>query len=166
MDIKQLVPEDAEAYLSIRLEALRESPHAFGSSYEEEKQTTVEKYRQRFMEPENSFTLGAFEESELVGVVALVRKQYLKQRHRATILAMYVKPEKRGTGLGKKLLLSAIEKAISLNDIEQINLSVIAQNESAKQLYQSLGFEVFGIEKNGIKVNDTYFDEEHMVMFL
>ena len=79
---------------------------------------------------------------------------------------MYVKPEKRGTGLGKKLLLSAIEKAISLNDIEQINLSVIAQNESVKQLYQSLGFEVFGIEKNGIKVNDTYFDEEHMVMFL
>jgi len=69
MNIKQLTPDDAEAYLAIRFEALKESPYAFASSYEEEKVEKAEKYRNRFNAPKNTFTFGAFEDSELVGVV-------------------------------------------------------------------------------------------------
>jgi RimJ/RimL family protein N-acetyltransferase len=166
MEIRQLNTIDAEEYLSIRLEALQNSPYAFASSYEEEKNQTAAKFKNRFATPANTFTFGAFEESQLVGVVTLVSEQLLKLSHRANIVAMYIKPEKRGIRLGKALISKVIEKAYTLEGIEQIYLSVVTTNIPAKKLYASCGFEVFGIEKRALKIENTYFDEEHMVLFL
>lgn len=166
MDIRQLVPTDAEEYFSIRLEALKESPYAFASSYEEEKNKTAEKYKIRFNSPDNTFTFGAFEDSQLVGVVTLVKERLFKLRHRANIVAMYIKPENRGNGIGKSLLLNVIEKAKSIDDIEQIYLTVVTTNVPAKKIYSSSGFKVFGTEKRALKFDNGYYDEEHMVLFL
>ncbi|MCD8502343.1 MAG: GNAT family N-acetyltransferase [Bacillaceae bacterium] len=166
MEIRQLTPSDAEIYFSIRLEALRTSPYAFASSYEEEKNETAEKYKNRFETPKNTFTFGAFDESHLVGVVTLVKEKLLKLSHRANIVAMYIKPQKRGYGIGKDLISKVIEKAYNLEGIEQIYLSVVTTNVPAKMLYTSMGFEVFGKEKRALKLGHTYYDEEHMVLFL
>lgn len=147
MEIRELKPTDAEAYIFIRLEALKNSPDAFASSYEEEKNKPTEYYKSRFTAPTNTFTYGAFEGSELIGVVTLVKEQLIKLRHRANIVAMYIKPEKRGSGIGKAMLLKVIEKAEKLDSIEQLYLSVVTTNASAKNLYSSCGFEVFGKDK-------------------
>ena len=45
MTIRRLNPLDAEAYLGIRLEGLINTPEAFASSHEEEKDNPVEKYK-------------------------------------------------------------------------------------------------------------------------
>ncbi|WP_316246610.1 GNAT family N-acetyltransferase [Sutcliffiella horikoshii] len=58
----------------------------------------------------------------------------------------------------------AINKAKELEKIEQIYLAVTAGNEPAKRLYTSLGFVTYGIDRNGLKIEDTYFDEELMVL--
>lgn len=166
MEIRQLNSKDAEKYLTIRHEALQNSPDAFASSYEEEKDQPVEKYKNRFQTPQNSFTFGTFEESQLVGVITLVKEQLFKLRHRANIVAMYVIPEKRGKGIGKALISKAIQMADSLEDIEQLYLTVVTTNEPAKRLYSSIGFEVFGKEKRALKFDNTYYDEEHMVLIL
>lgn len=166
MEIRELVPTDAEAYLFIRLEALKNSPDAFASSYEEEKDKPSDYYKSRFTAPTNVFTFGAFEDSELIGVVTLVKEQLIKLRHRANIVAMYIKPGKRGNGIGKALVSKVIEKADKLEDIEQLYLSVVTTNTSAKSLYSSCGFEVFGKEKRALKFKDTYYDEVHMVLYL
>jgi hypothetical protein len=42
MDIRLLKPEDAEEYRKIRLEALKNNPESFTSSFEEEKEVSVE----------------------------------------------------------------------------------------------------------------------------
>lgn len=60
----------------------------------------------------------------------------------------------------------AIKTAKDMEGIEQINLTVVTSNESAKKLYTSLGFEVFGEEKRALKIDNTYFDEEYRVLFL
>ncbi|MCD8500910.1 MAG: GNAT family N-acetyltransferase [Bacillaceae bacterium] len=166
MEVRQLNPTDAGEYLAIRLEGLIESPYAFASSYEEEKNQTTEKYKSRFNTPTDTFTFGAFEESQLVGVVTLVREQLYKLRHRANIVAMYIKPEKRGNGLGKVLVSNVIEKAKNIDGIEQIYLTVVTTNASAKKLYSSCGFKVFGKVKRALKIDNRYYDEEHMVLFL
>ncbi|RCW62134.1 GNAT family N-acetyltransferase [Saliterribacillus persicus] len=166
MKIRQLNPTDAEEYLSIRLEALKDSPYAFASSYEEEKNQSAEKYKNRFDSPVSSFTFGAFEDSQLVGVVTLVKQQLFKLRHRASIVAMYIKPEKRGNGIGKALVSNVIQKAQKLDGIEQIYLTVVTTNSPAKKLYSSCEFEIFGKEKRALKLDNTYYDEEHMVLFL
>ncbi|SEN23153.1 Ribosomal protein S18 acetylase RimI [Mesobacillus persicus] len=166
MEIRRLKSEDAKSYQKVRLEALKNNPEAFGSSYAEEKDRSIETYAERLASDE-SITIGAFQEAELVGTVTLFREKYLKLSHKANIFAMYVQPDKRGLGVGKKLLLEAINQANTIDGIEQLNLTVVATNEPAKNLYTSLGFEVFGRERHALKFEDgTYLDEEHMVLFL
>jgi len=64
------------------------------------------------------------------------------------------------------LVSEVIQRAKVLSGMEQINLTVIAANEPAKNLYTQIGFTVFSVEKNAIKYKGQYFDEEQMVLFL
>lgn len=165
MEIRLLTPSDADCYFRIRLEALKNNPEAFAVSYEEEKSQTAQKYKERF-QAEGSFTFGAFEGDQLVGTITLVKETLYKLRHRANIFAMYVAQDRRGLGIGKKLLEAAINKARELDGVEQIYLTVVATNLPAKRLYSSFGFEVFSMEKRAMKLDDVYLDEEHMVLFI
>lgn len=166
LKIRPLIAQDAQQYLNIRLEALQKAPEAFASSYEEEKNQMADKYINRFNAPQDSFTFGAFNDNELVGIVTLVKETRIKLQHRANIVAMYVTEEQRGCGIGKGLLTEAVQKAKNLEGIEQLYLTVVTTNLATKQLYASFGFKVFGTEKNALKYDDTYFHEDHMVLFL
>ena len=166
MNIRLLEPKDAEDYYYLRLEALRNHPDSFGSSYEEESTQTLQKFKENFTTSSHTFIYGAFEGNELVGMVTLLRECSLKLKHRATLAAMYTSPKKRGCGIGKALLNRAIEKAHSVKELEQIYLTVSTTNIAAKNLYSAMDFEVFGYEKNALKYKNIYYDEEHMVLFL
>jgi RimJ/RimL family protein N-acetyltransferase len=167
MEIRQLTPADAESYWELRLEGLKENPEAFLTSYEEaiQKENPLEQMARNFT-AEGSYTFGAFDENELMGVVTLVCEQPEKIRHIANIYALYVTPKKQTFGVGKALMTEAINKAKSLDVIEKINLTVMAGNEKAKGLYLKLGFIVFGVEEKAIKVNGVYYTDEHMVLHL
>jgi ribosomal protein S18 acetylase RimI-like enzyme len=163
MEIKILEPKDAVIYKEIRLEALKAHPEAFSSSYDEEKDNPLENFESR-LKYGYFFTFGAFAENSLIGVVTLILETKTKTKHRANIVAMYVYPEKRKSGIGKGLMSEAIKKAKEIVGIEQIYLTVTSSNEPAKKLYQSLGFKTYGIDKKGLKVENTYFDDELMVL--
>lgn len=165
MEIRELGLQDVEAYFQIRLEALSKNPEAFGSSYEEERKETADKYKDRFQSTD-SFTYGAFDDTKLVGVITLLTEKRMKLKHRSTIVAMYVTSDMRGKGIAKALMNEAINKARTLDGIEQIHLTVVSSNVAAKKLYTSLGFELYGIEKRALKMNQTYLDEDLMVLFL
>ena len=77
---------------------------------------------------------------------------------------VYVAPEGRGKGLGKSLMIELIGKAKNCVGLEQINLTVVSENSSAKKLYKSLGFKAYGVERNALKFNGQYFDEDLMVL--
>ncbi|MCM3759016.1 GNAT family N-acetyltransferase [Sporosarcina aquimarina] len=164
MMIRRLVPQDAESYLSLRLKALQNSPESFGSTYEEEKDYPVDKYKIRF-QSEDSLTFGAFENGVLVGIITLVTEKRIKLRHRATIVALYVSPDMRGFGIGKALIMEAINMAKELQGVEQIYLTVVTTNKAAKELYSLLGFEIYATERRALKLDDVYFDEDLMVLF-
>lgn len=166
MEIRILTSlEDAKQYRWIRLQSLQNNPE-FVTSYEEEKDVPVENYKDQFQRGD-SFTFGAFEDRELVGIITLYRDNPWKLSHRAHLGAMYVTPSKRGSGIGKGLMKEAIKKAKSINGIEQIYLAVVSSNESAKKLYSSLDFQVFGTEKRGLRVeNNTYYDVDFMILYL
>ncbi len=165
MEIRLLEPKDAKFYRKVRLEALKNNPESFSSSFEEEETQPIEKLINR-LNSDHAFTFGAFEDKDLVGVVTLVLETRHKLKHRANIFAMYVIPEKQKSGIGKKLMLEAINKAREFDWIEQIYLSVTFHNEPAKKLYQSLGFQTYGIDKKALKIGEYYFDDELMVLKL
>lgn len=159
-----LESKDAEKYRNIRLEALQTHPEAFGSSYEEEIEFSLKDFERKLQE-DHSFTFGAFENENLVGALTLVIEEKNKLKHRGNIYAMYVSPSKRGHGIAKNLMIEAINKALQLG-IEQLYLTVVSGNIPAKNLYNSLGFETFGIDSRALKINNTYFDEELMMLNL
>ena len=68
---RPLTELDAEAYRSIRFEALQTAPEAFASSYEEEKELPVDAFKAR-LKGEDSVTFGMFDGESLVGVTTLL----------------------------------------------------------------------------------------------
>ncbi len=165
MEIRQLTAADAEVYRDLRLEGLQTNPEAFGASFEEEMDLSIESFASR-LEGQGTFTFGgAFNQEDLLGVATLVQANKVKLKHKASIFAVYVSSKKRGLGIGKQLMIEIINQAKTLVDVEQINLTVVSSNVSAKGLYTSLGFHVFGTERNALKIGQQYFDEDYMVLY-
>ncbi|WP_336787167.1 GNAT family N-acetyltransferase [Paenibacillus sp. MMO-177] len=166
MDIRTLTEADVEAYHELRLQSLLESPEAFLTTYEIQVVRSLTEIASQLKPDEERFTLGAFHAGKLVGMVTFVRESKPKISHKGNVYAMYVAPEARGRGTGKRLLTELINKASNLDGLEQINLNVISDNAAAKALYASCGFKVFGIERNAMKSQEQYWDEENMVLWL
>lgn len=155
-----------EVYQAVRLRALQEEPEAFGSSYEEWLSRPLSSVVQRLRDTGNKFTLGAFIDNTLVGIITFQREEGAKDRHKGTITGMYIVPEARSKGVGKLLLRETIARARALPALEKINLTVVTVNTPARKLYLSVGFEVYGLEKRSLKLEDRYLDEELMALQL
>lgn len=165
MEIRQLHLRDAKAYFALRLEALKTNPEAFGSSYEEEKDYPISRTENRLTDS-SAYVFGAFAENHLIGVLTLMKDGKQKMNHRGHLYAAYVTPLHRGKGVGKQLVQIAINKAMELHDIEQLYLEVVTNNIAAKELYDSLGFETYGIDRKALKISGKYYDEALMVLYL
>lgn len=158
MLVRMLGPADATLYRSLRLRALREHPDAFTSSWEEERELPVEAAAQRLAA--HPFW-GAYRQAELYGFVGLQREPRTKNRHKATVMGMYVAPEVAGQGVGRKLLAALVAHA-RLNGLASLVLTVTDGNERAVRLYTSAGFRSFGIEPDAIRVAGRPLAKNHM----
>lgn len=166
MEIRRLVQSDWEAFRSIRLEALEESPEALAADLEEEAEIPDEKWPARLRPGDDSFVLGVFAEERIVGCAGFRRESRRKLRHKGHIWGVYVSPASRGGGIARKLLTALLREARGLEGLEQVSLTVVTDNLPAKQLYKRLGFQVFGTELRALKIGQAYVDEDHMVLFL
>ena len=154
-------------FQALRLRALQESPDAFATTSDEFRQETLASIAERLRvegdRPER-FVLGAFEEEgALIGIVGFMRETMSKMRHKAIIWGMYIAPEGRGQGIGKQLLQELLKRCATLPWLEQVHLSVVITNETARHLYTSIGFQVYGREPHAFKQGERYLDEELMV---
>ena len=166
MNIRVVQAEDVQAAQAIRLRSLREHPEAFGSSYEDEALLTPESLVERLRPTADRRLFGAWVDEALVGTLHFSRSTGKKIRHRAGLGAMYVAPERRGRGIGRALLTTAIDYARTLPDLEQVILAVTVGNEAARALYLAAGFTPTFVEKRYIKVDSVYYDIEWMILHL
>ncbi|MFN6559005.1 MAG: GNAT family N-acetyltransferase [Nostoc sp. ChiSLP01] len=164
MVIRKLTKSDAEDYRRIRLKALYKNPDSFGTTYHEEAIKTIEQFRDRIPVNNNNFILGCFEDKELIAIVSLHQESRIKLRHKAYITSMYVRQEYRGRGIGKLLLNELIERAKAIDEVEILLLDIVKNNFLAKQIYLSLGFQIYGREEMAYKFNNQYFDLEFMCL--
>lgn len=113
-----------------------------------------------------SFTLGAYENDTLTGVVSFTRdgSDREKLRHKGILFRLYVSNLHRGKGIAKLLIEELIERVKKIDDIEQINLTVVSDNQNAKLLYEKFNFTTFASEKNAIIWQGKYFTEDQMVL--
>ena len=158
---RQLGPADAEAFRAIRLEALRDSPTAFGGDHDEESQQPLEAFTRQITD---SAVFGAFQDDALCGVAGLFWHRGIKASHSANLYTVYVAPSARGTGCSLLLINFALDHARSLGKV-QVLLGVSTHNEPAIALYRKAGFEIYGTEPRALFVNGRYIDEHLMVRF-
>jgi GNAT superfamily N-acetyltransferase len=141
-------------YRDIRLEGLRDSPEAFGSTFDAENTRPLTFFSDRIG---GSIVFGAFHGAELVGVAGLLIREGQKEAHKGLLVGMYVRPGARRAGVGRQLVETIVECA--RHQVELIQLAVVSNNESARRLYARLGFVEYGLEKKALKQDGHYYDE-------
>ncbi len=158
-DIRRLGPPDATAFRVLRLEALQQHPDAFGSSWQEEDAQPIDWFQARLA---GRVVLGGFVQGVLVGVAGLYVPEGGKERHKAVLWGMYVRPVARGTGLAAALVAEAVARARGM--AEEMRLTVVAGNAAALRLYVAAGFVAYGREPRALKVDGRYHDEVLMAL--
>ncbi len=162
MIIRALTENDTDALQKIRLESLINSPGSFGSSFEEESKHDISIYKNRILAKSNYF-YGAFINEEIIGIICLSTNDRCKLKHRAYIKSVFVSENYRNKGIAKKLINTALEKAIDLKFIEQIELTVVTDKLPAILLYNSYGFEIYATKAHAIKIDGKYYNEYLMM---
>ncbi|HSH89420.1 MAG TPA: GNAT family N-acetyltransferase, partial [Ramlibacter sp.] len=133
-------------------------------SFEEDEKQPIETWEVR-LGGENMIFWGAFEGDTLCGMVGLERERRAKNRHKGTVIGMYVSQEYFGTGMGKALLDALLDGARELG-LELLVLTVTEGNTVATNFYEAAGFRSFGIEPRAIKVDGRPYAKNHMYLEL
>ena len=160
---RKLKPSESVDFRRVRLECLRKSPDQFGTLYEDEA-VKSKLYFEELIEKNipDVFFYGAFAADQLVGNAGFVRGDRTKTRHRGEIVSMYVDPDFRGARIGENLLRALLRAVFELEGVEQVHLTAVAENGAAVGLYERIGFESFGVQKNYFKSGDRYWDQNFM----
>jgi ribosomal protein S18 acetylase RimI-like enzyme len=165
MNLRLLTASDAESWWHLRLEALRNDSPSFADSAEEHAATTLDMARERLAngDPAENFVLGLFEDGKLTATAGFYRYTHLKERHKGHIWGVYVRPESRGKGVARALMREIIRRAQTMNGLEQI-LLVASAHLPARKLYETLGFQSYGVEPRSLKIGAEYIDDVLMIL--
>ncbi len=167
--VRRLKGADAAAYLKLRLYSLRESPTAFGSSYAEERDRSVDECR-KWLEAsdQKEIFVGAFEGDRMIGQAALRRERITnhKQRHKGILWGMCVHPRYRGRGAGREIVAELLRAARGMKGLEIIKLAATSTNTTALGLYRRMGFRHYATEPKARLVNGRYYDFKFLALEL
>ena len=163
IEIKEITSEIIDQYKKLISKGLIEDESCFRIAPEDEQ---LEAFPTQ--DKADSFTLGAFESNQLIGVASFKREgaNRLKLRHKGLLFKIYVDSAHRQRGIASDLIQAVIHRVRQIEDIEQINLTVIPTNKHAKKLYEKFGFETYAQEKKAVKWKGKYFDEDQMKLFI
>lgn len=162
--ICRLAPTDAEAFRTLRLEALTTAPEAFGSTPEEEAARPMDFVRARLDPSIPDAIFGAFAGDDLVGIAGFALSQGIKKGHKGLLWGVFVRAGWRDRGTGEQLVRAVIDHA--RNHVLLLQASVVTTNASARRVYSRLGFAAYGLERQALRVGDAFHDEELLALDL
>jgi RimJ/RimL family protein N-acetyltransferase len=169
MKIITLSPERWAESKALRIEALTDSPIAFGMSLEEEIVRDDASWKNRLEEAEQAeyrWLVYLESEGKLVGVAGAYREKVLKIKHTAYIVGVYITPAFRGQGWARKMMETLFEKVCKNSEVNRLELQVTSTQASAVKLYESLGFAQVGVLHKEMLVDGVYYDQIIMEKFL
>jgi RimJ/RimL family protein N-acetyltransferase len=142
--------------------ALRERPPAFGAVMEEEPDLAA--MGRRLVATEDRCIFGAFADGALVGIVRFSRYEAANEKHGAYVAGLYVTPSLRQQGQGRALMQAALDRAAADTAIRRVNLTVVTEQRAAVRLYESLGFVIYGTERETFACDGRFYDEHLMTL--
>lgn len=162
-------PADVAAYVALRREMLADSPWSFASSPGHDRGSDPEKVRASMAghAPGAEKRIVVVErDGRLVASAGVNREDTPKRRHIAFIWGVYTTPAARRTGCARAVMQTVIAEARAWPGIRHVQLSVSARTPGARALYESLGFVVWGHEREALTIDGAYTDEFHMALRL
>jgi ribosomal protein S18 acetylase RimI-like enzyme len=159
--VRLLTPQDVQLYKDLRFEALSKHPFEFRYAPEDEAALPLDAVRTLLQREK---VLGVWQGEKAVGMLGFSRQQGVKLAHKGLLWGMYLKPEVRRSGLSKALLNAML--GIARQQVEILQLTVMAGNMPARQLYERQGFQVYATEKAAVKIGGFYFDELSLQLWL
>jgi GNAT superfamily N-acetyltransferase len=133
--VRRLVPDDWRTWRAVRLEALADAPHAYGSSLAREEALGEADWR-RFLEPSNGVMVVARLGERLVGAIGGFTPP---EADAVLLIAMWVRPGLRGRGVGDALVREILAWARETG-WSRVELRVAAGNLAARRLFERHGF--------------------------
>ena len=136
---RRLNSGEGHLYRAVRLEALRESPEAFSSRYED----AVARSEQSWADQADSSATGSDRatfvtlEDQPVGLAALYRDDNTTDV--GELIQMWVAPEARGGTVASDLLREVFQWA-SANSFAFVKAEVMKSNTRALRFYEKFGF--------------------------
>ncbi len=163
MHPQMLTAAHAQAYRALMLHGYEHAPDAFTSTPQERAAAPLSLWAGRLADPAGlQAVFGVHDGAALAGSVALLYSDREKTRHKAQLVAMYVLPQHRGQGLGRRLVDAAIGHARARKGLRTLTLTVTAGNRPAIALYEAAGFLAFGTEPLAVRTPRGYLDKVHM----
>ena len=140
ISIRPIAAHEWQKYRDIRLRALKDSPDAFGSTWEREILLTDESWSTRIAAAAKSPNSEAFFAVGGEQTHGLIWAQISeKESNVACLYQMWVDPAVRGLGVGRSLLTEALAWARK-NGARHVQLGVTVADSPALKFYTSLGF--------------------------
>jgi GNAT superfamily N-acetyltransferase len=142
--VRRATVNDAAKLRTIRLEALKDTPEAYGSTYEQSLRWTPRHWRK--VAKTRNYYLG-----ECDGVVRGMASGGYNEERPGTwwLYSMYVSPSQRGTGLARQLVDEVVAWARG-EGASELHLHVGSRSARARGFYTKLGF----VERGDVIVMD------------
>jgi ribosomal protein S18 acetylase RimI-like enzyme len=141
--LQHITPQIASSYKSVRLRALRDSPSAFGSTYQRECQFSEQDWLDRVANLCSERAVGylAFHQDKSCGIAACFLGE--QEPVTAQLISMWVDPAYRRTGVGR-ILVDAIAAWARDRGAHALQLMVTSSNDAAMEFYRRNGFSMTG----------------------
>lgn len=88
---------------------------------------------------------------------------FRQSRAHIGVLGIGLLPSARHRGLGRQLMVAAIDKAWR-QGLTRIELTVRADNPNARTLYERLGFQHEGVQRQAFRVDGQFIDSHAMAL--
>lgn len=159
--VRVLTDDDWDLYRTFRLASLAESPDAFAASHDEEQEFGEDVWRERML---RATRLLAEAEGKAVGVASVRRLEDNggEDHELAEFFGMWVDPDRRGKGIGVKLMRAAVGIARSMGSDELVYW-VSTDNGPGVAFASSYGFRTTDARR---LMKDAQDDEDEMLMVL
>ena len=163
--IRMIREEDAEQFLRLRAQINTESPFMLREA--DELNYTIAQQRDqinRWLAHDNIAVFVVEDDSKLVGFLSAEGGAFRRNRH-SVYIVVGITQAYTGRGIGTQLFIT-LEEWARHHHFTRLELTVMAHNKAGMALYKKRGFEIEGLKKHALRINDQYIDEYGMAKLL
>ena len=144
MELRRIGKHEGARLRELRLRALRDAPHAFATTFEQAQARPPQHWEDFAVKSEvaeTQVTLVVVDDARWLAMASCFLDD--QEPHTAWLVQMWVEPESRGLGLGRRLVEAAADWARA-RGVTRLKTSVSEGNAAAEALYEAVGFRPTG----------------------